>query len=70
MRLTVWPTIDAQGQIMEFLPWENNGGVPSEVVQCVEGLRSQLPPLTPARDGGVAIASDEVLLVIEIRGTP
>ena len=70
VNLTIRPTIDAQGQIMQLLPWEGNGGVPNAIVQCVEGLTSQMPPFIPARDGGSAIASDAVLLTIEIRGTP
>jgi len=70
VRVTVWPAIDAQGQIMEFLPWEGNASVPVAVLQCLETLAPQLPSLVPARDGGVAIASDEVVLVIELRGAP
>lgn len=70
VRLTIWPAIDPQGQIMQLLPWEGNGNVPSTILQCVEGLTSQMPPLIPARDGGAAIASDEVLLTIEILSPP
>ena len=70
VRLTIWPAIDAQGQIMQLLPWDGNDSVPSTVMQCVEELTPQMPPLIPARDGGAAIASDEVLLTIEIRNTP
>ncbi len=66
----MWPAIDAQGQIMQFLPWEENATVPAAVLQCIETLAPQLPPLVPAQDDGVAIASDEVVLVIELRGTP
>ncbi|MEM9116449.1 MAG: hypothetical protein AAGD09_01045 [Cyanobacteria bacterium P01_F01_bin.56] len=68
--LTMRPTVDAQGRILEFLPWEAGNSVPSAVVQCVEGLKSQMPLLTPARDGGEAIASDAILLNIEIRNSP
>ena len=70
VRLTLWPAIDAEGRIFEFLPWEGNSGVPPAAQQCVTALRSQLPPLIPAQDGGQPIASDEVLLVIELRGNP
>lgn len=70
IRLTIWPAIDAQGQIMQLLPWESNDSVPDPILQCVERLVPQMPPLIPARDGGAAIASDEVLLTIEIRSTP
>lgn len=70
VRLTLWPAVDAAGYIFEFLPWAGNSGVPPSVRQCVESLRSQMPPLIPAQDGGQPIASDEVLLVIELRGTP
>ncbi|MEM9766635.1 MAG: hypothetical protein AAF892_01970 [Cyanobacteria bacterium P01_D01_bin.71] len=71
VRLTLWPLVQADGQISEFAPWdEGNSGVPEAVMQCIRGLRSQMLPLIPAQDGGMAIASDEVLLVIEVRGTP
>ncbi|MEM6835292.1 MAG: hypothetical protein AAF609_00425 [Cyanobacteria bacterium P01_C01_bin.120] len=67
--LTLWPLVQANGQISEFAPWdEGNAGVPEAVMQCVKGLRSQMRPLIPARDGGEAIASDEVLLTVEVRG--
>jgi hypothetical protein len=70
VRVTIWPAIDAQGQIMQLLPWEGNVNVSPAVLQCVETLAPQLPSFVPARDGGVAIASDEVVLVIELRGAP
>ncbi|WP_204137556.1 hypothetical protein [Halomicronema sp. CCY15110] len=70
VRVTVRPTIDAQGQIMQLLPWEGNANVPAAVLQCVETLAPRLPSFIPARDGGVAIASDAVVLVIELRGAP
>jgi len=70
VRLTLWPAVDAEGRIFEFLPWSGNSGVPNRVLQCVEALKTQMPPLIPAQDAGQPIASDEVVLVIELRGTP
>jgi hypothetical protein len=70
LRVTLWPAVDAQGQIMQFLPRADNASLPNSVLQCVEDLAPQMPPLIPAQDGGVVVASDEVLLVIELRSPP
>ncbi|MGF1460752.1 MAG: hypothetical protein ACFBSG_17205 [Leptolyngbyaceae cyanobacterium] len=67
-RVTLWPVVEADGRISEFLPWEQRSAVPASVMQCVTGLRAQLPALIPARDGGEAIASTEVLLTVEVTG--
>ncbi|MEM6434459.1 MAG: hypothetical protein AAF773_11500 [Cyanobacteria bacterium P01_D01_bin.115] len=67
--ITLWPIIEADGQISEFIPRpaENLGN--EALVSCIQALRSQMPPLIPAQDGGLAIVSDEILIIVEIRST-
>ena len=67
--VTLWPIIEADGQISEFIPRtaENVGN--EALVSCLQALRSQMPPLIPAQDGEAAIVSDEILIVVEIRST-
>ena len=68
--ITLWPIIEANGQISEFIPRVAENAGNEALVSCIQALRSQMPPLTPAQDGGTAIASDEILIILEIRSTP
>ena len=70
MRVTVWPAIGIQGEIMQFLPLEADANVPDSVLQCIKALAPQMPPFIPAKDDNVAVASDEVELVIQLQGAP
>ena len=65
----LWPIIEADGQISEFLPRDAENMGNEALVSCIQALRSQMPPLIPAQDGGAAIASDEILIVVELRST-
>ena len=67
--VTLWPIIEADGQISEFIPRTAENAGNEGLVSCVQALRSQMPPLIPAQDGGAAIVSDEILIVVEIRST-
>ena len=67
--VTLWPIIEADGQISEFLPRDAENMGTEALVSCILALRAQMPPLTPAQDGGAAIASDEILIIVEIRST-
>jgi hypothetical protein len=71
VRVTLWPIVEADGRISEFLSWDGRENVGKEaVIDCVEQLGPQMAPLIPAKDGGAAIASYAMLLVVEVQGIP
>ncbi len=66
-QIVLFPIVEANGGISEFLPWEEGGsGDYPALVSCLESLRSQLPPLIPAMEGGSPVPSYAALLILEI----
>lgn len=71
IEITLWPNIEADGQISSFNVWdspENLGN--AAVVACVESLAPRMAPLIPATVRGEPIASYAILLTVQVQGTP
>jgi hypothetical protein len=67
LSVTLWPIVEANGGISEFLSWEGNSETEqAQLANCLVALRPQMPPLLPAMEGGSPIASYAVLLVFNM----
>ncbi|MDB9529409.1 hypothetical protein PN498_25685 [Oscillatoria sp. CS-180] len=68
IQTTVRPIVEADGRISAIRALTDDDNPNSAIVAaCLNSLTAQIPPLIPARDGGDAIASDAMILIIEIR---
>lgn len=67
VQITFQPTIEVDGSLSEIRLVNNSVDLDSDVLaNCLETLRSQMPPLIPATDGGIPIRTDLVYLTIGI----
>ncbi len=57
-------SLASDGQVMAIAPWGDSDTSPyANLATCL--VRKQLPPFIPAQSGGVPVATDRALLVVE-----
>lgn len=64
----VRPVVEADGSISEIRPVSAGDRMSSGILtQCLQAIAPQMPLLIPARDGGMPIVSDAMVLIVEVR---
>ena len=68
--ITLQLTVEMDGQISNIKSWQNsNYPIDDDLVNCLDTLKTQLPPLIPAMTTGSPMPTDMVLLTLELSVT-